>query len=149
MHTGKTTGLPELMRFLDGTPVESEEQWARRRREILGLFETAMYGQMPEAAREKVEYRIRPGDEKQIREMEITVRRKGKEASFTVLVTLPEQPVPGTACFLEYCPFFWSGKRLISPNSKIAAGRGYAAIQYDPTAVASDDDHQQGDECGK
>ena len=144
MHTGKTTGLPELMRFLDGTPVESEEQWARRRREILGLFETAMYGQMPEAAREKVEYRIRPGDEKQIREMEITVRRKGKEASFTVLVTLPEQPVPGTACFLEYCPFFWSGKRLISPNSKIAAGRGYAAIQYDPTAVASDDDHQQG-----
>ncbi len=140
----KTVRLPELMRLSDGTPVDTVQQWAQRRKELLSLFETAMYGKMPDAVQEKVQYQIKPGEEAQVREMEITVSRKGRKASFTVRVTLPDESASGTACFLEYCPFAWFGKRLISPNSKIAARRGYAAIQYDPTVVASDDDRHQG-----
>ena len=34
--------LPEIMRFADGRPVETAEQWAERRKEILALFETCM-----------------------------------------------------------------------------------------------------------
>ena len=142
--TRKTAGLPELLRFADGTPVETAQQWARRRQEILSLYETSVYGKMPDAAEETVEYRIRPGDGERIREMEISVRRRERQASFTVRVTLPETPGSGAACFLEYCPFSWFGKRLISPNSALAARRGYAAVQYDPTAVASDDESRQG-----
>ena len=147
METGKPApdgGLPELLKFADGTPVRTAQQWKKRRREILGLYENCMYGKMPDAAEEEVTYMITAGGEAQEREMKITVRRDGREASFTVRVTLPDKPVPGMACFLEYCPFSWFGKPLRSPNAKIAAARGYAAIQYDPGSVASDNDLHQG-----
>ena len=137
-------GLPELMRLSDGTPVETAEQWEKRRGEILALFETYMYGKMPDASEEKVSWEITAGEESQVRNLKIRVRRKDREASFTVRVTLPENPASGMVCFLEYCPFSWFGKRLISPNSKIAAARGYAAIQYDPVSVASDDECRRG-----
>ena len=136
--------LPELMRFADGRPVKTPEQWAERRKEILALFQASMYGQLPDPSQEKVSYAITPGTETQKRELKITVSREGREASFTVRVTLPEKPASGMPCYIEYCPFFWFGKPLTSPNMKIAAGRGYAAIQYDPVSVASDNDLHQG-----
>ena len=138
------SSLPELMRLSDGTPVETAAQWEQRRREILALFEEYMYGRMPDPAGEQVSWQITPGAEAQVRNLAITVRRDGREASFTVRVTLPEEPSEGMACLIEYCPFFWFGKPLVSPNSKIAAARGYAAIQYDPVSVASDDDRHEG-----
>ncbi len=144
MRKGTDSGLPELMRFADGRPVEKAEQWAERRKEILALFENCMYGKMPDAAAERVSYAIAPGAEAQTREMKITVSREGKEASFPVRVTLPEEPAAGMPCYIEYCPFSWFGKPLASPNMKAAAGRGYVAIQYDPTAVASDSDLYEG-----
>ena len=56
--SGKTAAfLPELMRFADGRPVKTAEQWAERRKEILALFETYVYGKMPDAGQEKVTYR--------------------------------------------------------------------------------------------
>ncbi len=136
--------LPELMRLSDGTPVETAAQWEQRRREILTLFEEYMYGSMPDPAQEEVSWQISAGGEQQVRKLRIIIRRGGREASFTVRVTLPDKPSSGTACLIEYCPFFWFGKPLISPNSKIAAARGYAAIQYDPVSVASDNDLHQG-----
>ena len=143
--SGKTAvSLPELMRFADGRPVEKAEQWAERRKEILALFENCMYGKMPDTAKERVSYAIAPGAEAQEREMRINVSRERKEASFTVRVTLPDEPAAGTPCYIEYCPFSWFGKPLASPNTKIAAGRGYAAIQYDPISVASDNDLHEG-----
>ena len=143
--SGKTAAsLPELMRFADGRPVEKAEQWAERRKEILALFENCMYGKMPDVTRESVSYAIATGAEAQTREMKITVSRGEKETSFTVRVTLPEKPAAGMPCYIEYCPFSWFGKPLTSPNMKIAAGRGYAAIQYDPVTVASDNDLHEG-----
>ena len=144
MRKGTDSGLPELMRFADGQPVETAAQWAERRKEILALFETCMYGKMPDVTRESVSYAIATGAEAQTREMKITVSRGEKETSFTVQVTLPEKPAAGMPCYIEYCPFSWFGKPLTSPNMKIAAGRGYAAIQYDPVTVASDNDLHEG-----
>ena len=144
MRTEKTGALPELMRFADGRPVETAEQWAERRKEILALYETYVYGKMPDSAQEEVNYAITPGRDAQERDMKITVRREGREASFTVRVTLPDEPVSGMPCYIEYCPFFWFGKPLTSPNMKTAADRGYAAIQYDPVSVASDDELHRG-----
>ena len=136
--------LPELMRFADGRPVTTAEQWEERRKEILALFEIYMYGKMTDATREKAAYVISPGRAGNEREMKIAVCREEKEASFSVRVTLPDEPAPGMPCYIEYCPFYWFGRPLISPNMEIAAGRGYAAIQYDPVSVASDNDLHQG-----
>ena len=142
--TDQRKTLPELMRFTDGRPVETAEQWTERRKEILALFETCMYGKIPDASREKVTYAIAPDGTAQARELKITVCLEEKETSFTVRVTLPDEPVSGMPCYIEYCPFSWFGKPLVSPNMKIAADRGYAAIQYDPASVASDNDLHQG-----
>ena len=136
--------LPELMRFADGRPVETAEQWTERRKEILALFETYMYGKMPDAAQEEAAYAISPGRAADEREIRIAVRREEREASFTVRVMLPDEPASGLPCYIEYCPFSWFGKPLTSPNMKTAAGRGYAAVQYDPASVASDNDGHQG-----
>lgn len=144
MGEEKTVTLPELMRFADGRPVETAEQWAERRKEILALYETCMYGKMPDPAREEVTWALASGGAAREKEMKITVRREGKEASFTIRVTLPEEPASGMPCYIEYCPFSWFGKPLVSPNMGIAAGRGYAAIQYDPVSVASDNSLHQG-----
>ena len=51
--------LPELLRMADGTPVETAEQWTMRRKEILSLFETRVYGKLPDAAEEKVFFTIK------------------------------------------------------------------------------------------
>ena len=37
--------LPELIRFADGTTVREARQWPARRREILGVLASEMYGQ--------------------------------------------------------------------------------------------------------
>ena len=63
--------LPELMRFADGRPVTTADEWAERRKEILALFETYMYGKMPDAGRERVAYRIVSGGTAREREMQI------------------------------------------------------------------------------
>lgn len=136
--------LPELMRFSDGRRVETPGQWAERRKEILAHYQTSMYGQMPDASLEKVSYAITRETEPQTRMMKITVKREAREASFSVRVTLPEERASGLPCYIEYCPFSWFGKPLTSPNMKIAAGRGYAAIQYDPSCVAADNDLHEG-----
>ncbi len=144
MHQEGSGCLPELLRFSDGTPVTTAEQWTKRRGEILALYEKYVYGRLPDSAQETVAYAIIPGDGAQARKLRIIVSREKREASFTVRVTLPEEPASGMACYLEYCPFSWFGKPLVSPNMKAAAARGYAAIQYDPVSVASDDDLHQG-----
>ena len=136
--------LPELMRFSDGRRVETPEQWEERRKEILAHYQTSVYGEMPDPAPEKVSYEITRETEAQALAMKITVKRGDREASFPVRITLPEKRGPGLPCYIEYCPFSWFGKPLTSPNMKIAAGRGYAAIQYDPLCVAADSELHEG-----
>lgn len=42
--------LPDPLVFADGSPVGSPERWSERRKEILGLFQREMYGEMPPEA---------------------------------------------------------------------------------------------------
>lgn len=44
--------LPELMRFCDGTPVITKQDWRRRREEILDILRREIYGYAPEAPKE-------------------------------------------------------------------------------------------------
>lgn len=45
-----TPTLPELLRFADGRPVATAEDWLRRRREIVQLFDREIYGRVPDTA---------------------------------------------------------------------------------------------------
>lgn len=42
--------LPDLLRFADGSEVKNARDWARRRAEILRLYETEIYGRIPAKA---------------------------------------------------------------------------------------------------
>jgi len=44
---GSLTGLADPLIFNDGTPVKTAKQWHQRRKELLQLFTTEMYGGMP------------------------------------------------------------------------------------------------------
>ena len=138
--------LPDPLVFLNGEKVETAEQWQERRQEILALYEKYVYGKLPDRREETVSWTLEDTGTENSRkkQMTVTVRRNGREASFPVKITLPEAVTAASACWIEYCPFSWFGKPMESPNAKIAAERGYAAIQYDPTAVASDNDRHQG-----
>mgnify|MGYP003310625244 CR=1 FL=1 len=135
----KLDGMPELLRFQDGTEVKTAEDWQRRREEILGLYEYYIYGYMPDRAQETVSYTLTPLADGSGYDMTITVATNEKTASFTVTVTLPktEAPAGGYPYFVEYI-WAWPGFPAVSQNQLYAASRGYAGIAYNPIPVAAD-----------
>ena len=121
--------LPDLMTFLDGTPVETAEDWARRRAEIKSLYEYYMYGYMPDASKETLDWYVDEGI------LTLFVSANGREVSLTVPFVLPEGEAPagGWPYYIEYS--FWGMSDVV----RYAASRGYAGFGYAPYAVAADD----------
>ena len=119
---------PDLMTFLDGTPVETPEDWQKRRAEIKGLYEYYMYGYMPDGSEETLSWAVEDGT------LIITIQRAGKSAVLHVPVLLPEGDAPegGWPFYIEYS---WFG---MSDAGKYAVSRGYAGFAYSPYEVASD-----------
>lgn len=142
----ETDAFPELMRFQSGAPVLTAEDWARRREELKELYAYYMYGYMPDKARETLSYAIQDDPDTGSKLLTITVSAGEKTASFSVLVTLPdtEAPAGGYPFFVEYMPHHyqdWFTREwvtAVSPNCRMAANRGYAGINYDPSQVARD-----------
>ncbi|MBR6667289.1 MAG: hypothetical protein IKL25_02855 [Clostridia bacterium] len=120
--------IPDLMTFMDGTPVVTEEDWARRRAEIKGLYEYYMYGYMPDGSEETLTWRVDNNV------LYITVARADKEVTLKVPFILPkgETPEGGWPYYIEYS--FWG----MSDVLHYAADRGYAGFAYAPYDVASD-----------
>ncbi|MBP3648153.1 MAG: hypothetical protein J6K73_00035 [Clostridia bacterium] len=139
-------GFPELMTFQDGTPVQTPEDWARRRAELLKLYSHYMYGSMPDPAGETLTYALTDDPDTGEKMLTLTITAGEASASFSVLVTLPQGDAPegGFPYFIEYMPHHyqsWFTKEWVtevSPNCRHAASRGYAGINYDCSAVAQD-----------
>ncbi|MBR6752977.1 MAG: hypothetical protein IKM05_02975 [Clostridia bacterium] len=132
-------GMPDLFTFQDGSKVETIEDWQRRRVEIKGLYEYYLYGYLPDKAGETLSYTLTPLKDGTGYDMLITVAAGGKEASFSVTVTLPrtEAPEKGYPYFIEYI-WAWPGMPKVTQNQQMAAARGYAGIAYDPSQCAAD-----------
>ena len=142
----KTEKIPELMRLADGREVRTAADWALRRQELLDLYACYMYGSMPDRAAEKVAYTLAEHQETGSKLLTVTISAGEKTASFAVLVTLPdgEAPQGGWPYFVEYMPHHyqdWFTKEwvtAVSRNCAYAASRGYAGVNYDPSAAAQD-----------
>ena len=126
--------LPDLMTFLDGSKVETAEDWAQRRAEIKGLYEYYMYGYMPDGSEETLTWSVSDSV------LHITVARAGKEVTLDVPFVLPEGNAPegGWPYYIEYS--FWGMSDVVT----YAASRGYAGFAYAPYAVASDNSFYTG-----
>ena len=146
------SGLPELMRFENGEPVRTANDWMRRRGEILDLYSEYVYGTMPDRNAETLAWSLEADPETGGTLLDITVSANGREASFPVLVGIPPSPAAegGYPYYIEYWPWHyqnWFTKEWVtgfSGNCRYAMERGYAGIQYDCTRVAEDNNSFSG-----
>ena len=146
------SGLPELLRFENGAPVRSPEDWTRRRTEILALYSEYVYGYMPDRTKEELSWSLEadPGTGGTL--LNIAVSVNGRCASFPVLVGIPSSgdPESGVPFWVEYWPWhyqnWFTGEWVtgFSDNSRYAMDRGYAAVQYDCSRVSQDNDRHIG-----
>lgn len=158
----RLTGIPEVLSFLDGSRVETAEDWTKRAEEIKSLYEYYMYGPLPDMAEEKVSYRLGewtvrqetvniPGTNEftanvRVAPLRIDVECNGRKSGFDTFVCLPvSEPLEkGYPVYLEMS-FVWPGRTLdLSPNDYYAATRGYASICYNPCSIAADDSSRTG-----
>ncbi len=121
--------MPELMTFEDGTPVETAEDWARRREELRSLYAYYMYGYLPDGSQETLTWQVNGSN------LLITVERGGRQAQLIVPFVLPtgDAPEGGWPYYVEYS--WWGASDVV----RYAASRGYAGFAYSPYAVAADD----------
>ncbi|MBR4711639.1 MAG: hypothetical protein IKP10_06360 [Clostridia bacterium] len=144
--------LPDLMTFVDGTPVETPDDWERRREELLDLYGRYVYGFMPDPKGESVSYALSVEPVTGSTLLTVTVEANGRSGEIAALITLPEGEAPagGRPFFLEYAPWHyrdWVTKAevtAVSPNCRMAAARGYAGVQYDPSSASSDNSFRTG-----
>lgn len=146
------TGLPELMRFENGNPVNTPDDWALRRKELLALYSEYLYGWMPDRSGEKLAWSLKDDPETGGTLLCVSVSAGGRNASFSVLVGLPaaETAACRVPVFIEYWPWHyqnWVTKEWVtgfSANCRYAMRRGYAAVQYDCSQIAQDNDSRTG-----
>ena len=137
--------LPPLMRMTDGRTVRNSADWARRRAEIIGLFDRHIYGRVPETA-PTIAWRVvkeERGDEGGVkvvrRRMEGIADNRGWPAASATLAlryTVPEggKPVPVILSFGFPEGFRFPGPpRAPDPGPTptqqlIAAGFGHAVL---------------------
>lgn len=98
-------GLPDPLTMLDGTKVETAEQWKTKRApELRRLFEHYMYGKLPPAPK-KVEAKVLFEDDKGldgkavVREVELTVAPAPAPKLYMLLV-LPKKPAGRAPVFV-------------------------------------------------
>lgn len=126
--------LPDPYQFLDGTYVETAEDWKARAEELNGMYQYYMYGVWRDGTGEDVSYELNGAS------LKITVEREGRTAAFTVTVSVPdaakcEMPDGGW-------PVIVGMHGGIQEN--VALENGYAVIILNTYEIASDDNKHTG-----
>src|SRR5687768_11115919 len=97
--------LPDPLAFADGSPVRTPADWARRRREILRLFEDHVYGRTPTVA-VPVRYDMFEENAAALdglarrRQVRLTFTRPGGSLSAELLLHTPAAARGPVPCFL-------------------------------------------------
>ena len=143
--------LPNPFVFLDGSPVRTKEDWARRRTEIKGLFENYEYGHLPPKPEKMCVTRgeLKSDEEAKVsrQSLEAKLEHAGKSLDFHVNLTLPLNAK-------GLLPVVIQGG-MIRPNNAAAPAtkkrdprgnrlgiftdRGYAVAEFDFRDAALDD----------
>ncbi|MGN1084658.1 MAG: sugar-binding protein, partial [Lachnospiraceae bacterium] len=126
--------LPDPYLFLDGTYVETPEDWAKRAEELSGMYQYYMYGVWRDGTGENLTYDLNGN------QLKITVEREEKSASFTVTVSVPD----ATKCEMPE-----GGWPVIvgmhgGIQEQVAVANGYATVILNTYEIASDDNKHTG-----
>ncbi len=154
--------IPEVLQFLDGSPIDTVEKWTQRSEEIKALYEYYMYGPLPDMSEEKVSFKLGEWQERKetvtmpdeskieadvkVASLRIEVENHGKKSGFDTIVCLPTcEPKQNVYPVYLEMSFVWPGRTMdLSPNDYYAASRGYASICYNPCDVAADNSSRTG-----
>ena len=117
----ETGDLPELMTFADGSPVETPEDWERRRAEILALYSHYVYGSMPDPAGETLTWALSEEAETGGTLLTVTVEANGARGELAVLVTLPqgEAPLPQHVHHMSHAGGFLSDGHIDADHAGV------------------------------
>lgn len=142
-----TSELPDVLKLNDGSKVQTADDWARRRKEILDLVIETEYGGMPpEPEFLKIDH-MNLGYRREFDTYRITTGTKANPYSFAMRVLIPaETPenkdiekfpviVTGDGCWMD-CDI---------EVLKEASRRGYAIAMFDRTEIAHDGYHERRD----
>ena len=115
-----SSDVPDPFIFMDGSKVETPDDWWKRQAEISCLYEYYMYGVWRDGSDDETNYSISGTS------MTITVKRKstGKTASFKALISLPK-----SVRHEGGAPVILGMHKGISEST--ATANGYAVITYD------------------
>lgn len=137
----KPYSLPDPLVFADGAVVESPADWARRRQEILDIFQKEMYGVMPPAGQIFLEEN--PGDTSRVR---MTFREDGSGPQINWMILYPANatgPVPAVIMLNFYGnDAVFTDKQFPVPAEEILA-RGYAYVTACYEDISPDPDDLQ------
>lgn len=125
---------PDALTFLDGTKVETAEDWEARAEEILGMYQYYMYGVIRDGSDETLTYDYNGST------ATLTITHGERSGQFTIYISLPdeskvEMPEGGWPVIMALGWF---------SQTQYANNRGYAVITFDYTKVASDDITRKG-----
>ena len=125
---------PDALTFLNGTKVETAEDWKARADEILGMYQYYMYGVIRDGSDETLTYDYNGST------ATLTITRGEHSGKFTINISLPdeskvEMPEGGWPVIMALGWF---------AQTPYANNRGYAVITFDYTKVASDDITRKG-----
>ena len=142
--------LPDALRCVDGTRINSTQQWEQKRRpETLDLFRQHVYGRSPGKPAE-VKFEVLAVDEKAMegkathKRIRITTMDGGKSFSFPMSLMTPNSPAGRVPCFVfinnrpvssadptrQQKAEFWPAERIIE--------RGYATAIFQTNDVDPD-----------
>ena len=118
--------IPDPFVFMDGSRVQSKEDWYRRAQEISCMYEYYMYGKWIDGSDDETSYSISGNS------MTVTVKRKstGKTASFKAVINLPDRVRHEGGA-----PVILGMHKGISEST--ATSQGYAVITYDADGLFS------------
>ncbi len=118
--------VPDPFLFVDGSKVESPDDWWRRQAEISCMYEYYMYGKWIDGSDDETSYKISGNS------MTITVKRKstGKTASFKMVINKP-----ANVRHEGGAPVILGMHKGISEST--ATANGYAVITYDSDGFMS------------
>lgn len=135
-------GLPDAFTFLDGSKVETPNDWKRRVEELKELYQFYMYGFWPDTSKEIVDYEIEGNV------LTIRVKREERESSFKAFVSIPKSdehtaPHPVIVVIGFIGSFDFRNWKFEDYTPKLN-GKGYAVITFDPNQVAADSPERRG-----
>lgn len=121
-----SSDIPDPFVFMDGSKVESTDDWWKRQAEISCMYEYYMYGKWIDGSDDETSYKINGN------KMTITVKRKstGKTASFDMIINLPK-----TVRHEGGAPVILGMHKGIAEST--ATSKGYAVITYDADGMFS------------